>query len=228
MSGWQALNVVTRAGRSIAVFAALCCLHPAAVAAPCAGFTDVQDTDGFCANVEWIRNRGVTLGCTATTYCPNDPVSRLQMAAFMNRLGTALTPAQLSVDIAPGAIDLDAGSIVCQTEEFEVLSYPRRAYVDLSFNASAVADVGIAADVAMSTNGGSFTPLNAQVNRGLVVANQWASLADLGFADLAVGQKVRFGVMIGRGGAPPGADLSASRCALRVLVFSRTGSASPL
>ena len=30
------------------------------------------------------------------------------MAAFMNRLGTALTPAQLPVDVAPGAIDLDA------------------------------------------------------------------------------------------------------------------------
>ena len=34
-----------------------------------------------------MKNRGITLGCTATLYCPNDYVTRLQMAAFMYRLG---------------------------------------------------------------------------------------------------------------------------------------------
>ena len=64
------------------------------IAAPCGGFTDVDDanpaTAPFCANVTWVKNRGITLGCPSTGaphYCPNDPVSRLQMAAFMNRLG---------------------------------------------------------------------------------------------------------------------------------------------
>lgn len=61
-------------------------------AAPCAGFTDVEDTSPFCVNVEWLRNRGVTLGCSATTYCPGDPVTRLQMAVFMNRLANSLFP----------------------------------------------------------------------------------------------------------------------------------------
>jgi hypothetical protein len=51
-------------------------------ATPCAGFTDVDDTHGFCGNVAWIKNRGVTLGCTSTTlYCPDGNVTRLQMAA---------------------------------------------------------------------------------------------------------------------------------------------------
>ena len=60
----------------------------ASLALPCAGFTDVEDTSPFCANVTWLKNRGITLGCTsATLYCPNDFVSRLQMAAFMIRLG---------------------------------------------------------------------------------------------------------------------------------------------
>ena len=86
-------------------------LAPAALALPCAGFTDVDDTSPFCQNVEWIKNRGVTLGCTATTlYCPADAVSRLAMSAFMNRLGVALTPGALRVDTSPGAIDLDAAS----------------------------------------------------------------------------------------------------------------------
>lgn len=58
-------------------------------AAPCAGFTDVEDTSPFCASVEWIKNRRITQGCTATEYCPNAPLTRLQMAAFMARFGTS-------------------------------------------------------------------------------------------------------------------------------------------
>jgi hypothetical protein len=58
-----------------------------ALAAPCAGFTDLDDSSEFCVNVTWMKNRGVTLGCTPTQYCPNADVTRLQMAAFMNRLG---------------------------------------------------------------------------------------------------------------------------------------------
>jgi hypothetical protein len=222
-----------RFARRFCRFAALVLLSaaapPAAVGAPCAGFTDVDSTSGFCVNVEWLKNRAITFGCTGTTYCPNDPVGRLTMAAFMNRLGTALTPAQLSVDFAPGAVDLDANLVVCQTQDFVVTGFPRRAYADVSFSGNATADVGVGADLAMSTNGGaSWTALNTAPNRGVLAANQWGLLADLGFADLAVGQSVRFGVRMGRGGLPGSANLAASRCALRVLLYSRTGSVSPL
>ena len=74
----------------------------AASAAPCAGFTDVDDTSPFCGNVTFLRNRGVTLGCNTagTLYCPGDPVSRLAMAAFMNRLADALFP----LSCAPGQV----------------------------------------------------------------------------------------------------------------------------
>jgi Chaperone of endosialidase/S-layer homology domain len=66
-----------------------CCilLSSNALAAPCAGFTDVDDTSPFCVNVAWMKNRGITLGLTPTLYDPNSPVTRLQMAAFMYRLG---------------------------------------------------------------------------------------------------------------------------------------------
>src|SRR5688572_6092572 len=55
-------------------------------AAPCAGFIDVDDTSPFCASAEWMKNRGVTLGCTADLYCPNGTVDRLQLAIFLHRL----------------------------------------------------------------------------------------------------------------------------------------------
>jgi hypothetical protein len=206
---------------------------PAAVAAPCAGFTDVDDTvvgATFCRYVEWLKNRAVTLGCTSTLYCPNDSVSRLQMAAFMNRLGTALTPVQIRVDTAPGAVDLDINAVVCQTADFVVAAgtFPRRAYVDVSFNGSAPADVGLAADVVMTTNGGAtWTNLNTVVNRGFVPANQWGGLSDIGFADLDVGQTVRWGVRMTRGVIVGTTDLSDSRCQLRALIYSRDGAVSP-
>ena len=211
-----------------AAFAAFA-LSPAALAAPCAGFTDVESTDGFCANVEWIKNRGVTLGCTSTTlYCPVGSVTRLQMAAFMNRLGTALTPTQLPVDASPGAIDLDANAVVCQTQPFAVTGFPRRAYVDMSFSGQAAADVGLAADIVMSDDGGAtWVNVNTVPNRGFVRANQWGAFADVGSVDLAVGESVRWGMRMTRAGLAGTTDLSNSRCQLRVLVFSRTGTGSP-
>ena len=76
----------------------------------------------------WLKNRAITLGCTSTTlFCPNDAVNRLQMAAFMNRLGTAMTPVQLRVDDAPGSIDLDANPVVCQTGTSLAEEFPRIA-----------------------------------------------------------------------------------------------------
>jgi hypothetical protein len=65
----------------------------AARAAPCVGFTDVEDTSAFCPNVEWIKNRMITLGCSSSTaFCPNDAVRRDAMAAFLQRLGNTLSP----------------------------------------------------------------------------------------------------------------------------------------
>ena len=75
----------------------------AALAAPCAGFTDVDDASAFCPNVEWLKNRNITLGCGVASYCPGDAVTRLAMAAFLNRMGVALTPVYVVVGDASEA-----------------------------------------------------------------------------------------------------------------------------
>ena len=36
-------------------------------------------------NINVIAEAGITLGCTTSTYCPNDPVSRAQMASLIAR-----------------------------------------------------------------------------------------------------------------------------------------------
>jgi hypothetical protein len=48
-------------------------------------FTDVPSTHVFYPFVERILHRGITTGCTATAFCPDDSVFRLQMAVFLAR-----------------------------------------------------------------------------------------------------------------------------------------------
>jgi hypothetical protein len=51
-------------------------------------FDDVPNTHTFHAEIAWLEASGVTKGCNPPTnnlYCPNDFVTRGQMAAFMER-----------------------------------------------------------------------------------------------------------------------------------------------
>lgn len=204
-------------------------LSAPALAAPCAGFGDVEDTSAFCGSVTWLKNRAVTQGCTsATLFCPSDAVSRLQMAAFMKRLGAALTPVSLQVEASTGALDLDVNPVVCQTADFAAEEFERIAYADLRFGATATASVGLAADLVMSLDAGAtWSALNLNANRGFVAGNQWGTLTDLGFATLAAEQTARWGVRVSRGGLAGGVDLSAGRCQLRVRIHGDTN-APPL
>jgi hypothetical protein len=62
-------------------------LATSALAQNCDGFVDVLASNPFCPDVTWLKTYGVTKGCDATHFCPTENVSRLQMAAFMHRLG---------------------------------------------------------------------------------------------------------------------------------------------
>jgi hypothetical protein len=70
-----------------------------------------EDDDGsiFEDDIEWLAATGVTKGCNPpdnTQFCPNDFVTRGQMAAFMHRaLGAILTPG------SPVTFEDDDGSI---------------------------------------------------------------------------------------------------------------------
>lgn len=209
----------------------LALLAPAHVqAAPCAGFNDVDDTSPFCPSVEWIKNRGVTTGCVTPplpAYCPADSVSRLQMAAFMNRLGTALTPLVLRAELVSGALDLDVSPVVCTTADQAITNFPRRAYVDTSLSGTSPGNVDIALRSVYSINGGaSWQPITVVHSFAFVPGSQWGQASDAGVLDLSVGETVRFGLQVSRIGAGS-ADLSDSRCQLRAQIGSRDGATSP-
>jgi hypothetical protein len=59
-------------------------------------FVDVPVGSLFFDDVEWLATTGTTRGCNPPTndhYCPNDPVTRGQMAAFLHRaLATTIIP----------------------------------------------------------------------------------------------------------------------------------------
>lgn len=216
------------ARRVSCLLALLVIVSTGADAAPCAGFADLDSTSPFCRNVEWIKNRKVTLGCTSTAaYCPNNSVSRLQMAAFMNRLGTALTPVVVRAEVASGALDLDLSPVVCPTTDQVIADFPRRALVDASLSATAATGTDIALRSVYSTNSGaSWQPLAAVQSIAFVPAAQWGQASDVGVLDLNVGQSVRFGVQVNRFGAGS-ADLADSRCLVRAQIGSRDGTVSP-
>jgi len=222
----------------LAVLLALLSLAPSQPAhgQNCVGFTDVPQSSPFCANVEWLKNREITLGCgTATTFCPNDPVTRLSMAAFMNRLGNALTPVDLPQVFAfPATVDTTSlQPVMCPMIQSHVVAgFPRRAYVTGAAHLSSpAAAIAVAARILMSTDNGAFwLPLPGSDHVATLYPGsnppQAISLAPYTWVDLEVGQSVRFAVGLARVGGS-GTTMTAS-CSLSVQIGNRNSASSPL
>jgi hypothetical protein len=69
---------------------ALVLMIPLAAHAATSLFTDVSDSSIFVDDINWMKTAGITNGCNSagTEYCPEENVTRQQMAAFMHRLAT--------------------------------------------------------------------------------------------------------------------------------------------
>ena len=199
-----------------------------AVGAPCAGFSDVQDTDSFCTAVEWLKNRSITLGCTASTYCPANAVTRASMALFLNRLGTALTPRLEFMEAALAAVDPDASPSLCPTAQIASAPYPRQALVSVAFGGQSAGDLGYAARPLVSVNNGaSWIDITNPANdiRESVVGAAWTNAATSGVYPIPATQSVRFAVGVIRySGA---ADFTQARCHVTANVLNANGISSP-
>jgi len=137
---------------------ALVTVAPRLAAQDCAGFTDVPAGDAFCPNVTWLKNRAITLGCSATLYCPMEAVSRLSMAAFMNRLGDIVSPGVYSTEASGASLATNGGQqVVCITAPVPGRTHDRmvNANAALSYNVTGLVDMGVR--VVRSVNGGPFT-----------------------------------------------------------------------
>ena len=50
------------------------------------GFVDANGASTHGPAIDWLAGAGITLGCTATAFCPTGTVTRAEMAAFLWRL----------------------------------------------------------------------------------------------------------------------------------------------
>jgi len=89
-------------------------------------FTDVPSTHPFFKFIQKMKQLGITGGCTPTAYCPDNPVTRAEMAVFLK--AAFLPPKNRKVFVtsvsgngnlstwtdAGGKIGLEAGDAICQ------------------------------------------------------------------------------------------------------------------
>ena len=195
---------------------------PGNIIARCSNFTDMDLGDPFCPNVEWLRNRAITLGCTMTQYCPNDPVTRLQMAAFMNRLGNALEP--VFAHAAQTAVHAAANSngIVCQTEAVDTEGFPRVASLSAStFHHTAPTSVRVSTKVIFSIDAGAtWTDLSGTPTFAGNVAGSTASQSPGARPRVFPPEtSLLFGIRVDT----PSATLTDAGCELAVRLDSHTG-----
>ncbi|HEX4883227.1 MAG TPA: hypothetical protein VFX05_03740 [Casimicrobiaceae bacterium] len=222
--------------------AALAAAAGSAAAQQCVNFGDVQDDgpNGFCPTVEWIKNRGITTGCAGgANYCPNDAVSRLAMAAFMQRLGRALTPEVL---FAQGAIDTstpipnelpDPAIVTCNTTVAAAANYPRKAVLTAMFSGLANASPAtFRAFLLMNPDGNGYQSLTPGVSaaaRATLPASGWGTVALTELVALNPGETYQFAIGVRRDNLlPAGGTLERFRCQLTVTIMNRNGTTSPL
>ncbi len=109
--------------------AAVLLLAPATAYAAGGAFTD-DDNSSFESNIEWLADAGVTKGCNPPTndlFCPDDNVTRGQMAAFMQRFAQFLGAEDGQVSAADDA-DTVGGMTVDEIRTTSPLTIPAAAF----------------------------------------------------------------------------------------------------
>jgi hypothetical protein len=218
------LPKVLRRARDTVVVAAVVAVAVAGMAWATHQFSDVPTGAVYHDAASWLAARAVTLGCAAGLYCPNDLVTRGQMALFMNRLGAMLSPKVriASASYPPGTFDPDTNPVLCWTLAYAA-AYPQRAYVHAGLTVFGVINLsGVRAYAAYSTDdGGTWTNLDAVPSTATGSGSNFAySARDLGVLDLNVGQSYRFGVRVTRYSGDPAQDGQAN-CQVRVMIANR-------
>jgi hypothetical protein len=221
---------VRRGVRNLAVLSVGIILGTATVAVASHVFSDVPTSATYHAATEWLANRGITTGCAPGLYCPDEPVSRAQMALFMQRLGQALTPIVLPMVATGSSLDLDTGPVVCAFPLYYIPSFAQLAYLHASVSATGSGDYH--ARGVFSTNGGTtwsdaIPASNGAAVLGIAIENEPWPLSSTSFAFIAPGTPYSFGIRLSTG--PSGSGFLADyNCALLVRLDNRNALISPL
>lgn len=80
------MNVTSSVKYLLVILATALVVAPATAVAGQLYFDDVPPESTFFEEIQWMAANGVTQGCDDRLYCPEETVTRQQMAAFMFRL----------------------------------------------------------------------------------------------------------------------------------------------
>ncbi len=205
-----------------------------AFAAACAGappFTDVLSTDSFCTNVEWIKNRQITLGCFGTLYCPNDTVTRAQMALFMNRLADKIIEQPVTVNLLPGALALTGLAVdnaICSTSVIPAALYPRTIVVTehATFKmVSAIGSIGVHVIYTLDGNTTNWNFATPNSQRTTPDQTYYATASNSAVFQVPAGAAVK--IAIGTFSVSGSTAVAESRCEVTATIQSKTGTSSP-
>lgn len=184
-------------------------------------FSDVPTSPAvFHDAVEWIVNRAITAGCTPGLYCPNDAVTRLQMALFMTKLGKALTPT-FRVGSGFTATPTIAG---CPTMAYTP-TFPQTANIHARVSTTSMGAHEHHSLTKVSTDGGAtWSPTDTfPFSIDSAVAGAFAQTSYFSTFDVSPGTSYRFAVEIGIFGSGVSAG-----CHVQVAFVNRNPTTSPL
>jgi alpha-tubulin suppressor-like RCC1 family protein len=187
----------------------------------CAGFDDLRSDDPLCREVQWVRNRNITLGCGPFNYCPGQAAGSLAMAAFISRAGGVLSPwVGTSSFHYPSLYSF--GGQLCMLEPLAPADHPRRAQVDAVVSATASAP----AEVRLRTGRFTFTleEPGAEVTLS-VIEGRYGVARVSGTFDIAAGDSPRFGIDLWSTTVAP--TLEDVGCTIRVTLFERSERYAP-
>jgi len=196
-------------------------------------FSDVLAGDANCSSVEWLKNRAVTLGCGGSLYCPNNNVTRIQMALFMQRLADAVVQQPVGASIVSGSLTLSPtptpANVPC-TAFVAIAAYPRTAIVrvqsSVQLGGSTPGDVGLQIVHTTDGNTTNYQGVAGHINQiTSATPLTWSHVSDSVIIQIPAGQATKVGTALYS--VAGNTAVATARCNLVVEVQSRTGSGTP-
>lgn len=128
-------------------------------------FLDLPAEEPVCPSVEWLYNRGITLGCSAAAYCKDNYVTREQMALFLNRMGKALGPELIGASAADATHTRNLAAsqairLCTMPAPIAAATFPRTAVARAHLSIAASGSTLLEMNLTHSANGGIHVPSN--------------------------------------------------------------------
>lgn len=208
-------RIIFRPLAPLLVAASLALVAPLASAADAciSSFLDVPTGSSYCSAAEWLKQRGVTVGCTDNVhYCPDLNVTRASMALFMKRLSDAMQP-RFAHSAGAFTAAVQATSHVCVTTDFATGNYARVATAYASVSGKAGSNNAARLRLVYSTDqGASWQGLSATTAQYSTILNNYMFVTPVaGPTTFDAATVVRFGVELAVVG-----EMTAGQCDLTV------------